>query len=66
LFVVSILSDSDVLFEDSSVVELSCFCFGLLNADGPVDTVKHQSHGIIKEQYVAMYALFGTILTASR
>jgi len=37
LFVVSILSDSDVLCEDSSVVELSCLCFGLLNADGLKD-----------------------------
>ena len=37
LFVVSILSDSDVLFEDASVVELSCLCFGLLNADGLKD-----------------------------
>ena len=37
LFVVSILSDSDVLCEDSSVVELSGLCFRLLNADGLKD-----------------------------
>ena len=31
------MSDSDVLCEDSSVVELSGLCFRLLNADGLKD-----------------------------